>query len=249
MLIMAQRDIFLHGTTKDVLNKVKKDKLYTKAGRATFTQSLKYTTYYAGETDTEILKNGVLLVFKSKYLKIAKDSWIKVKNSSKTVIGWPNRWRTEQYGFFPKSKNQHLGEEQLVASFYYTSEFLAFIDEMFDRIIAADISQTWIDAQIARLAKLLSKKEIQAITPKISLKILAETMVRGTVRNLILREIRANYISCLVLNGYKIHNPGQHSCDRWLKKDVKKSIGSVAKLIDKKFIPSDVRAEFTRLLA
>ena len=47
---------------------------------------------------------------------------------------------------------------------------------------------------IKKIKKILSNKEIQIISPKISLDKLAKIIVYGMIRNLILREIRATYV-------------------------------------------------------
>ena len=47
---------------------------------------------------------------------------------------------------------------------------------------------------IKKIKKIFSNKEIQIISPKISLDKLAKIIVYGMIRNLILREIRATYV-------------------------------------------------------
>ena len=102
---------------------------------------------------------------------------------------------------------------------------------------------------IKKIKKILSNKEIQIISPKISLDKLAKIIVYGMIRNLILREIRATYISFLVLNGWGIHNPSQETCDRWLKKrkDIIQFTNSLSNLLDNIPMPPDVKEEFLQV--
>ncbi len=80
--------------------------------------------------------------------------------------------------------------------------------------------------------------------------IISTAIVDGMIRNITLREIRATYISQLVKNGWKIHNPGQDSCDRWIKegKKIHHAEKMLLIIISKPFIPSDIRNEFYSMI-
>lgn len=241
-------NVFFHGALKENLNEILAKGLKTKYGRATFTQSPKYALNYAGKNPT---KDGILLVFRNKGIKKARDSHLALKKKQKVIAGWPNRWRTEQFGFYPKhyKKEPVLGKRCILGIFAYNKEFLRLIDSLFCSIINAKIDSKAIAKYTKGIEKVLSKKDIQIIKPKIPIARLSKIMVHGMIQNLILREIRADYISTLVLNGWKIHNPGQEPCDRWLKQreDIAKQLKAISKVINKKFIPTDVRAEFLLL--
>jgi hypothetical protein len=238
-------NIFFHGTLKKNLDEILNKGLKTRYARATFTQSPKYALYFSGKDPK---KEGLLLVFKNKNIKKAKDSHLISKKKQKIITGWPNRWRTEQFGFYPKvyKKEPVLDKKYLLGIFAYNSQFLKALDSIFNNIVQAKLNKKIITGYMREIENVLSNKKIQIIKPKIYLKKLSDIAVYGMIRNAILREIRANYISSLVLNGWKIYNPGQEPCDRWLKerKDIVKQMKAISKIINEDFIPADVRKEF-----
>lgn len=79
-------NIFFHGTKKILLDEIANKGLETRNGRATFTQNPKYATNYSGNTKKEIIKDGLLLVFKNKNIKKAKDSEIVLKRKQKLLL-------------------------------------------------------------------------------------------------------------------------------------------------------------------
>jgi len=238
-------NIFFHGTKKILLDEILDKGLKTSHGRATFTQNPNYTLNYCGENP---IKEGFLLVFRNKNIKKAKDSELVLKKKQKIITGWPNRWRTEQFGYCPISSKKEpiLNKRYLLAIFSFNKEFLKTLDSIFKNIKEAKIDNKKIEIYSKKIEKILSNKKIQVIKPKISLEKLSKIMVLGMIRNIILREIRANYVSSLVLKGWKIYNPGQHPCNRWLKKrkEIVKQMKSISKIINEDSIPVDVKAEF-----
>ncbi len=73
-------------------------------------------------------------------------------------------------------------------------------------------------------------------------------MLYGMIRNLVLREIRQSELSLLVLSGWKIKNMGDHPVKLKNKKEVEDSIRNMKKIINKRFIPKDVRQEYYKLI-
>jgi hypothetical protein len=238
-------NIFFHGTKKVLLDEILTKGLKTRHGRATFTQNPNYTLNYCGENP---IKEGLLLVFRNKNIKKAKDSELILKKKQKIITGWPNRWRTEQFGYYPISSKKEpiLNKRYLLAIFSFNVEFLRILDSIFKDIKEAKINSKKIKIYCKKIETVLSNKKIQVIKPKISLEKLSKIMMWGMIKNIIFREIRANYVSSLVLKGWKIYNPGQHPCNRWLKKrkDIVKQIKSISKIINEDFITEDVKAEF-----
>ena len=210
-------NIFFHGSKKVILNEILNKGLKTRYGRATFTQNPKYALNYSGKNP---IKDGVLLVFQNKYIKRAKDSEIVLNKKEKVITGWPNRWRTEQFGYYTKNKKEEviLDSKYLLGIFYYNAEFLSLLETISKGIIKGKINKKRIKEYEKKIKEILSNKDLQAMKPRISLEKLSKSMIYGMIRNLILREIRANHISFLVLNGWKIRNPSQLSCKKWLKK-------------------------------
>lgn len=139
-----------------------------------------------------------------------------------------------------------MDKRYLLAIFYYNNNFLELLDNLFDDIVKARINKEKMSIYFEKVEKVLYNKKIQVIKPRVDLKMLSKVVVYGMIRNLILREIRANYISSLVLKRWRIYNPGQHSCKRWLKRreEIIESMSAISKVINEEFIPSDVRAEF-----
>lgn len=255
-----KNNFYFHGTRKAFLKTLLKEGLKTKYGRATLTLNPVYTSYYSSESTKgsvkkagikPIIKEGVLVAFKipEKNIEVAKDSHITIRKREKIITGWPNRYKTEQHGYYTDKKKRYvcLDKKYIVAVFSYNKLFLKVLEKVRKTIIMGKANERFIKNSIEKLEKILSDKKIQHITPKTSLRDISHAAVYGTIRNIVLREIRQSELSLLVLNGWKIENMGDHPVKLKNKKEVEDSIRNIGKIINWKFIPKDARKEYFEL--
>ncbi|MFH1607931.1 MAG: hypothetical protein ABIA78_02260 [archaeon] len=248
--------LYLHGTERKNLNNILKEGIATKYGKATLTDNPKYTISYSSKktwgTTKKIndyldnIKGGMIVVIKSRNIKVAEDSNLIYDNKNKIISGWPNRYKTEQFGFFPKKKTElvTIKPSSIVAIFGFNKLFIDFLNKLFQEIIGGKIDEKKIKKYVKMLLKILSNKKLQLIKPKISIEKIADSMVNGMIRNLILREIRQSYLSMMKLNDWKIINHGGHPVKLKNKKEIAETKKNLLKIIDEEFIEKDVKKEF-----
>jgi hypothetical protein len=200
-----------------------------------------------------IIQDGIMLVFKDieNTIKVALESDIKVHPRKKVIDGQPNRFKTEQHGFFPKKKTKFvcMDKKYLVGIFAYNKIMLRTLDQIFYKIIEGKLKESNIQTYSRKLEKILNNKKIQISKPRISLKTLSEQMISGMIRNFVLREIRQTYLSIMKEQGWKIIPSGDHPVKVKDKEGIKKSFENMKKIIDKRFVPKDVKNEYYKLLS
>ena len=115
-----KQKIFFHGTRKDFIKEIFKKGLVTKYGRATLTTNPKYSISFSSastrgainkiEDYPATIRVGALMVFKipQNQVRIAKNSNIILKKKDKIITGWPNRYKTQQYGYYPLDKTKKV---------------------------------------------------------------------------------------------------------------------------------------------
>ncbi len=171
-------EIYFHGTRKAFLKSLLKEGLKTKYGRATLTLNPVYASSYSSEStkghyfsakkaDKElklIIKGGVLIAFKipEKNVKVAKDSHIIIRKRERIITGWPNRYKTEQHGYYPDKKKRYvfLDKKYIVAVFCYSNIFLKVLKNIKKAIIMGKINDRFVKYSIEKLEKIFSDKKI-----------------------------------------------------------------------------------------
>mgnify|MGYP001615169687 FL=1 len=164
--------------------------------------------------------------------------------------GWPNRYKTEQYGYYPldKTKKVCIDKKYIVAVFAYSLIFLKTLNSLAREISDGKIDEIKVKWYTRKLEKILSNKKIQLVKPVISLKAISSSMVYGMIRNLVLREIRQSYLSIMKLKGWSIINCGDHPVKLKNKKEIDCTVKNIGKIIKEKFVSKDIRKEYYKLL-
>ncbi len=254
--------IYFHGTEKKNLTNILNEGLKTKYGWATFTQNPVYTLSFSSsrtwgtkkkiEDYSTIIRGGMMLVFKipKSLMKVAVESDLVMKPKNKIITGWPNRFKTEQYGFFP-SKNKGgnrivVPSRYIVAAYSYNQNFIETMQNISRGIISGKMNKKLAKK---KLEKLFSDKSLFLLKPKISNSSIARLTLEGMVRNIVLREIRTLYLSKMNLAGWKIENYGNHPVKLRAEADIDKSIRNLIKIIRENPIAPDIKEEFKELQA
>ena len=248
--------LYLHGTEKKNINKILREGISTRYGRATLTENPKYTISFSSSktwgTTKKIedysynMKDGMIVVIRNRNIRVAKDSDLIYDKKKKIITGWPNRYKTEQFGFFPKKKTESvtIKPASIVAILGFNKRFIDFLNKTSQEIKKDDIDEKKIKNYIRKLTDILSNKSLQLTKPKIDMKKISESMVKGMIRNLILREIRQSYLSMMKIKGWEIINNGDHPVKLKDEKELKATKKNLLKIITKKFISPDLRKEF-----
>lgn len=199
-----------------------------------------------------VVQDGVMLVFRNvnNIIGAALDGEIKIHPRKKVIDGQPNRFKTEQYGFFPKKKTGIVvvDKKYLVGVFAYSERMLKILDQISCKIIKGRLKQVDIQRYSEKLEKILGSKKIQIIEPKVSLPFLSEQMIYGMVRNLILREIRQTYLSIMRERGWRIVPSGDHPVKLKDREEIRASLEMLKKAIVQSFVSEDIKKECRELL-
>jgi hypothetical protein len=255
-------NIYFHGTRKEILDNLLKEGLRCEYGRATLSTSPKYALSYSSsstwgtkkkiENYSRVIKEGMLLVYNppADQVRVAEESNLVFKKDSKIITGFPNRFKTEQFGYFPKDKSKkNLDNKYLVAVFSYTQILIDCLLELQDKIIFGELDKDYIKLSIKKIEKILSDKKLHLIKPRISFKKVATATVSGIIRNIVLREIRQSYLSIMNERGWKIKNSGGHPVKLKSLENVKCSLKNIKKFVDKNLVQKDVRKEVNKLFS
>lgn len=246
-------NIYFHGTSKSNLSSILQGGLRVKYGRATFTTNPLYALSFSsaktwGTTkkldEGLIIKEGMILVVKDSEnkIKVAKESFIIFNKKEKIISGWPNRFKTEQFGYF---KRGNVLSKNVVGAYSYDKNFISLLNQIKDKITSGKIDEKYIKGSAMKLEKIL--KRLQITESKISTPEISNSMVYGMIRNQILREIRTCYLSIFALNGWKIANYGSHPVKLKNKNEIAQIFRNMGRIINKRFISKEIKKEYLRL--
>lgn len=253
--------LYFHGTEKKNLEKILKRGFKTESGRATFTMNPQYTFSFSTkktwgtkkkiEDYSSIIKEGMMLVFKvsNNHMKVAIDSNLVFLKDKRIITGWPNRFKTEQFGYFVEKKDKKIiiPKKYLFGAYSYNKELIDEIKNISEDIILGRINKVNILKHKKILTRIFSNKLLWLISPKNNISDLVSEIIDGMIRNLVLREIRQTYLSKMNYTGWKIENYGDHPVKLKNEKQIKESMENMKKLIKQKFISKDLRIEFDNL--
>jgi len=237
--------IYFHGSPKKNLKSILENGLQVEYGRATLTTNpLMCLNYGEVRFSQDNLESAMLLVIDDKEAKVhlANNSDISIDAQEKTVKGWVNRYKNEQFGYFGDGS---IAPESIVAVFSFSSQMLNILKGIKDAVKLGTVNQRIIESCINALSRQLSKTELQLVAPKIQISDISQSMILGLVRNIALLEIRQNKLSSLLLDGYEIDNLGDHEVAlKHTKEEVNQSGENIQNFINSDFIDPDVCKEY-----
>jgi len=253
--------LYFHGTKRRLYTKIIKQGLVTRNGRATFTKNPAMAVNYLStklKNATKKMNNylkikeGMILVIQgnNQEIRVANESYLVHKKNEKLIEGWPNRFKTEQHGFFLKQKTKKVivPPRKIPAAFKVTNTLVSEWKKTIKLIESGNINNEKIKLQIERMTNLIADKKIWMHPPSIPVKLIAKEMVLGIVRNVVLKEIRQSYLSVMKQNGWKIENRGDHKVKLKTNAEVLASIQNIKKIIGEKFVPKIARTEYAELV-
>lgn len=229
---------YFHGTTKDKAQEVLKSGFSYQEGRATLTDNPQYAMHYG---DFQ-----VLLIFDTArvLIKPAIDSDIQVDEQSQTITGWPNRYKREQYGIYDDGDS--LEPEKIAGCIVLNDSLRKILDGFDDSIKSGAIDERGIESFKKEVTEVLDDSDwSKSLSAENA--VLAESITDGMIRNVLLHEIRQNYFSRLILDGWKIVNNGDHEVKVKSADELAKSNKSISKIIDELFVPAEIKEEFNNL--
>lgn len=219
---------FFHGTTKEVAREIRQRGMAIKKGRATFTQNPEMTLPYAGE-------DGIILVFRDDgNFKVAVDSDIQIDRQDKSITGWINRYKNEQFGYYANSGK--VPSDLLVREIEVSPELFKLLKQ-----IKQDIKIACIDALI--LEKYQTElSSLASINSQV-----AEAAITGMLRNIALLLIRTLELSTYAQNGWRIVNKGDHEVKLFEVDEMPQVKSALSNLINQKLLDQDMIDEFIKI--
>lgn len=153
-----------------------------------------------------ISESGVLLVYKipEKYIKVAQESDVVFDQQNKKITGWPNRYKNEQFGYYPKKITEEvtIDKQYLVAGFSFNKHLVDLIQKMKNELSVSELNKEFIDNYSNKLTDQLSNKKIQILTNRTTIKHIVESMIFGMIRNFTLLQIRTAELSRFIFQGW-----------------------------------------------
>jgi hypothetical protein len=251
--------VYFHGTFVSKLPRIKKNGFKAKYGRAVLTTNLLYSAYYSSPITrgkmnkpdfNAIIRDGIALVFidKKGIVKIAKDTQAKFYFKEKVVKGWPNRWKTEQQGFFPKKKGASFKIPffKFAFSLHFNKEIISLLQKLTKLVNTGELTKKDVDKFVNAFNEQLSKKGVVDGVPS-HIRVVAKSIVLGCIRNTIKRKIRESILGILVSDGWKINNKNRHKVKFLNREGSLYAVKALAKIMGASFIDKDIKAEFKRV--
>ncbi|MFA7244483.1 MAG: hypothetical protein WC080_04325 [Patescibacteria group bacterium] len=230
--------LYFHGTKKAAIERIVNDGLSIIDGRATFSTNPEMTLPYSG------IGGGIFVYKDDGCFRVAKDSDIKFDEQKREIVGWINRYKNEQHGYYPINSETEVPRELLVGAFTLTQGQHDLLKRIKFLLRDGKLKKSDIAGFVERYEKLLSVKTEQIIKPKIVLAELCEQAIQGLVRNLSLLQVRTLELSHYANSGWKIKNLGDHEVRLYDADVFDHYLHAVRDMINARLLTDDIAGEF-----
>lgn len=202
--------LYFHGTPKENVKSIIEKGLKLEYGRAVFSinpyDAIKYGPVRFEESVKNINKTAIIICDDlDGLIKPALDSNISIDNKTKTITGWPNRYRSNAFGYFSKNLIKDF-----IGILILDKKLTEVYKKLIDDIKSGSLTENKVTKAQRILESVLSDKNSWLLKTNISQTEITKAMTNGLIKQTIDSHLRKIELNSYKFRGWKIINKGDH---------------------------------------